>query len=90
MKLELDEGRVYGARYWIVRPVPGWDPTGDWGGIDTWNKMVEWCVETFGPTPKDGVFTPGCRWYAVSYTHLRAHETGRNLVCRLLLEKKNN
>ena len=22
------------------------------------------------------------------YTHLRAHETGRNLVCRLLLEKK--
>ena len=21
----------------------------------------------------------------VSYTHLRAHETGRNLVCRLLL-----
>src|SRR5665213_418854 len=23
---------------------------------------------------------------AVSYTHLRAHETGRNLVCRLLLE----
>ena len=24
----------------------------------------------------------------VSYTHLRAHQTGRNLVCRLLLEKK--
>ena len=29
-----------------------------------------------------------CVWKAVSYTHLRAHETGRNLVCRLLLEKK--
>ena len=27
-------------------------------------------------------------FHAVSYTHLRAHETGRNLVCRLLLEKK--
>src|SRR5678809_100770 len=28
-------------------------------------------------------------WFeTVSYTHLRAHETGRNLVCRLLLEKK--
>ena len=26
----------------------------------------------------------------VSYTHLRAHETGRKLVCRLLLEKKKN
>ena len=25
---------------------------------------------------------------AVSYTHLRAHETRRHLVCRLLLEKK--
>src|SRR5450756_2833696 len=26
--------------------------------------------------------------YAVSYTHLRAHETRHDLVCRLLLEKK--
>ena len=25
---------------------------------------------------------------AVSYTHLRAHETEADLVCRLLLEKK--
>ncbi len=25
-----------------------------------------------------------------SYTHLRAHETKANLVCRLLLEKKKN
>src|SRR5674476_386049 len=31
---------------------------------------------------RDGEIDP------VSYTHLRAHETGRNLVCRLLLEKK--
>ena len=28
-----------------------------------------------------------CTW-PVSYTHLRAHETRSNLVCRLLLEKK--
>ena len=27
---------------------------------------------------------------AVSYTHLRAHETCADLVCRLLLEKKKN
>ena len=26
---------------------------------------------------------------AVSYTHLRAHETREDLVCRLLLEKKS-
>ena len=33
---------------------------------------------------KDNDFT------AVSYTHLRAHETVLDLVCRLLLEKKKN
>ena len=27
---------------------------------------------------------------AVSYTHLRAHETVLDLVCRLLLEKKKS
>ena len=30
----------------------------------------------------------GQRLDAVSYTHLRAHETPEHLVCRLLLEKK--
>eukprot|EP00658_Telonema_sp_P-2_P037987 TRINITY_DN27313_c0_g1_i2.p1 TRINITY_DN27313_c0_g1~~TRINITY_DN27313_c0_g1_i2.p1 ORF type:complete len:100 (+),score=14.98 TRINITY_DN27313_c0_g1_i2:166-465(+) len=29
-----------------------------------------------------------CSPEAVSYTHLRAHETPEHLVCRLLLEKK--
>ena len=31
-------------------------------------------------------------WHStpVSYTHLRAHETSQDLVCRLLLEKKNH
>ena len=36
---------------------------------------------------------PGIEKYyikAVSYTHLRAHETVLDLVCRLLLEKKTN
>src|SRR5660398_226018 len=34
-------------------------------------------LQKAGPTPA-----------SVSYTHLRAHETKANLVCRLLLEKK--
>src|SRR5680860_1615113 len=33
-------------------------------------------------------FGGGMRGWAVSYTHLRAHETDSYLVCRLLLEKK--
>ena len=32
----------------------------------------------------------GTRVCTVSYTHLRAHETVLDLVCRLLLEKKKN
>ena len=38
-------------------------------------------LQTTNQLKKEG-FTP------VSYTHLRAHETKANLVCRLLLEKK--
>ena len=30
----------------------------------------------------------GCLPVSVSYTHLRAHETVLDIVCRLLLEKK--
>ena len=32
----------------------------------------------------------GMCYQPVSYTHLRAHETRHDLVCRLLLEKKKN
>ena len=38
------------------------------------------------PLAPDAPFVP--RSVAVSYTHLRAHETVLDLVCRLLLEKK--
>ena len=47
--------------------------------VEGYCKPEEW-------TDKDGV--KHNRIVTVSYTHLRAHETGRNLVCRLLLEKK--
>src|SRR5678816_1023900 len=44
-------------------------------------------MDLFDPKPlltkHDGKKFPG----AVSYTHLRAHETPEHLVCRLLLEK---
>ena len=34
-------------------------------------------------------FIMGYTWFPVSYTHFRAHETRHDLVCSLLLEKKN-
>ena len=63
-KLELSEGRIFGARYYTVHPVPSWDLNSDWGGVETWRTMMEWTTDTFGPGPQDGVFTPGARWYA--------------------------
>ena len=39
---------------------------------------------------RDGVQLADVIGIPVSYTHLRAHETVLDLVCRLLLEKKNN
>ena len=50
-------------------------------------RLIETCdvlVENFAPGALDRM---GFTW-AVSYTHLRAHETVLDLVCRLLLEKK--
>src|SRR5665648_1093113 len=38
--------------------------------------------------PHVHIRAPGHDERAVSYTHLRAHETRHDLVCRLLLEKK--
>lgn len=53
-KLELSEGRVYGARYLTAEPK----------GRAPWDEMIAWCEETYGPTADDGVWTPGMRWYA--------------------------
>lgn len=78
MKLELNEGRVFGARYYTVHPVPSWDLTYDWGGVDAWNDMMEWMVETFGPAPKEGVFEPGGRWYANNARFWFRNEQDRN------------
>src|SRR5674536_260599 len=41
-------------------------------------------------TSGDGKVEHHAAFKAVSYTHLRAHETPEHLVCRLLLETKHN
>ena len=46
------------------------------------------CFGTEVTNVKTNLLTNDESHIAVSYTHLRAHETLRHLVCRLLLEKK--
>mgnify|MGYP003381628298 CR=1 FL=1 len=58
------------------------------------NNAAEQYVELFGRSAGNRGRTVralvGLEPIAVSYTHLRAHETVLDLVCRLLLEKKKN
>src|SRR5665213_3711782 len=56
--------------------------TGQWSVRDIIAHVTWWEQEALKSLPVIRSGGP------VSYTHLRAHETGRNLVCRLLLEKK--
>src|SRR5450756_2831841 len=54
--------------------------------------VIEKIKETLGKPHTDRYSAsrgiPKLRLAPVSYTHLRAHETRHDLVCRLLLEKK--
>ena len=49
---------------------------------------VDRCLEASNELGSDQLVAFGL-FGAVSYTHLRAHETVLDLVCRLLLAKKN-
>ena len=61
MELIINEGRVYGAKYYTVLPQV---PEMYHQIQQTWLDMEKWMTETFGPQPENGVFTPGARWYA--------------------------
>ena len=58
--------------------------TGMWESVKPRSRMLEYEIKVprAEDDKRDGRLT------TVSYTHLRAHETLRYLVCRLLLEKK--
>ena len=49
-----------------------------WFRVTAWRQLAETCSQ----------YLSKGRMVPVSYTHLRAHETVLDLVCRLLLEKK--
>ena len=59
-------------------------------GIDEANAFKEIKSIVTIPLVADIHFDYKIAIEAVSYTHLRAHETRHDLVCRLLLEKKKN
>lgn len=76
MDLECLEGKLFGARYYTVQPQL---PEMYHQVQQTWNNMIEWCVETFGPTPIDGIWTPGSRWYTNNAKFWFRNEADRTL-----------
>ena len=58
-QLKLSQIELNGESYYEIRPV-GWMHKDEL----QWNDMITWVVDTFGPTARDGVWTPGQRWYA--------------------------
>jgi hypothetical protein len=48
MELEIDEGRVYGARYHTVKPL--FTAHAATWFRDEWKELEDWCEQTFGPT----------------------------------------
>src|SRR5665809_162667 len=73
---------VVEVRLYPVPGVPATDPVAP--AVRRIDDVITWPSEqdVLAPAPVKDVIT------TVSYTHLRAHETKANLVCRLLLEKK--
>lgn len=53
--LEYSTGKVFGKHYLTVAPM---------NAEGMWNDMLEWMIDTFGPTPITGVWEPDARWYA--------------------------
>ena len=66
------------------------------GGVGKYGRLLGWLyIGDAELSLNEQMITEGYAWAydggtkPVSYTHLRAHETCADLVCRLLLEKKN-
>src|SRR5660397_262318 len=85
---------VYKRQGYLVHRKPTRTNNGQVMYFGTWLDMDGQWIDTvhFPNSNNKNPFTgPGCYFIrgkvvdAVSYTHLRAHETKANLVCRLLL-----
>src|SRR5660397_271979 len=65
-----------------------WSPLFSAPAGGSWAVMTPTVASSRGTLPLTDTVMLASSARAVSYTHLRAHETKANLVCRLLLEKK--
>lgn len=54
-RLETETGKVFGETYHVAKPI---------NAEHKWPAMMAWMIETFGPTAKDGIWTPHQTWYA--------------------------
>ena len=82
-----DLGRVAGAGgIDLLEHGPAGEADHELAGIDGVGQRI---VVAHRSELEDGRHGTGHGEISVSYTHLRAHETVLDLVCRLLLEKKN-
>ncbi len=64
---------IYGEPYHQISPIVS---SGEW------NQMIDWCVETFGPSGTEsspGVWSPNQLWYANSAKFLFREEQHRDL-----------
>lgn len=57
--LTITTGTVYGKVYNVIQV----HNSELYGPSNIWNEMITWAVDTFGPTPYDGVWTSDARWY---------------------------
>jgi hypothetical protein len=54
--IEIEYGNVYDVQYHVAKPI---------NAEQQWPHMMSWVIQTFGPIiAKDGMWTPGQRWYA--------------------------
>src|SRR5664280_3660495 len=67
---------------------PGWWVRAVSAAVGEGVEVGRPCSEVVGPVSFGDLGPSDGGGDAVSYTHLRAHETVLDLVCRLLLEKK--
>ena len=76
----LDEGRVFGSRYYLVGPYHIKSSLIWWCSDEhLWDTWTNWLIDNMGPTPSDGIWTPNARWYANNGKFYFRNEKDRTL-----------